>query len=148
LMVTEYWNLLATTVFNMALPDRQKSLEIASMFYSIAKCFAREQRRVDQKYSYNYIRVRSLYYEMSKTSPSEFFIRDCSFYINKQNNQYFSYKEKCCEPFFRLINQYYFELPSDIHDLYTNIILPKRNWVKLAFERMGIGVFSEDIKIK
>ena len=147
MLVPEYWNLIATTVFNVAFPNKLMSLEMASLFYSIAKCYAREQRHIDQKYCYNYIRVRSIYYELTNIMPPEFFFRDCSYYIDRPNNQYFSYKEECCEPLFRLIGQYYLELPIDVRELYENQILNKRNWVKKAFARMKIGVFSEDLKI-
>ena len=145
---TEYWNLLATTIFNLNYPDLPQSLDIASMFYSVAKCFAREQRNIDHKYSYNYIRSRSLYYINTNTSPPNGFIRDCSFYIDRPNNQYFTFKKSCCRPFFELIKLYYDGLSEDIKKLYRDQILSNHQWIKKAFFDLKIGEFSEEIRIK
>ena len=148
LLVPEYWNLLATTIFNLKYPDEMKSCDISSYFYSVAKCFAREQKSIDQKYSYNHIRTRSLYYIHAHIKPPDGFIRDCSYYINRLNNQYFSYKNECCKPFFYLIKKYYDSLPGDIKELYQKQILPNHHWVKKVFFDLKIGVFSDNIQIK
>ena len=147
-LVPEYWNLIATTVFNIGYPNKTKSYGISSMFYSIAKCFAREQKNNDQKFSFNYIRAQSLYYLTSNQCPSDFFVRDTSYYINRPNNQFFSFKNTCCEPFFELLREHYSEIPKDIDGLYRNQILPKRQWIKAEFIRLKIGVFSAEIRIK
>jgi hypothetical protein len=148
MLVTEYWNLLATTIFNLAFPSKIESLDIASLFYSVAKCFAREQRCIDQKYSYNYIRARSLYYLGTNSQPPNGFLRDCSFYIDRPNNQFFSFKKKCCMPFFELLKKYYDDMSPDIKELYESQIMPKRYWVKKAFLRLNIGVFKSKFNIQ
>lgn len=147
LLVPEYWNLLGTTIFNLAFPNLTTSCDISSLFYSVAKCFAREQRVIEQKYSYNYIRTRSLYYKHSGLVPPIGFFFDCSYFLSMTKNQNFYYKTTCCRPFFELLKEYYDQLPQKFHELYEKQILPQRYWVKKEFSKMNIGVFKDEIRI-
>ena len=133
----ELWNVLGTTVFNNRREDDHMSAMQASRFYSFAKCFSRTRNGHDQKYCYNYIRCRSLAYEVAGMQPDDFYVLDVCRYLSKAEASQFRFKEEATGPYFDSLQMWWENIPDEIR----LFIVTKASdvwWVKPQLRRRGL----------
>ena len=138
----EFWNVLATTVYNNRPQGRSKALAMASYFYAIAKSFARQRKLDDQKFCYNYIRCRSLDLLEYGGSPASFLV-DTSYYLALPTSEFFAYRMECLSPFMKLLGRSWPRLQDDDRTRIKKSLL-RVEWLRPEFFRAvppgeGIG---------
>ena len=129
LTYAEAWNHLGTAVFDNGKINRIQSFKIASIFYTVAKCFSREKREYDMKYCYNYIRCKSNYYLESAEKVEAFFIHDTLYYLMQPKTKIFLYRSECVVDFFRLLNRDWNYFDDNMRQKIKEII-DKVSWLK------------------
>lgn len=132
----EIWNIIATTIFNNTVInntacDNTYNLIAASLFYSYAKCFSRVNIDFDQKYCYNYIRTKSLYYIYTDIDFEDIsFIEDTLNYIQSPNSFNFSHIPDCMDPFINLLSNEWSKIPEEIKNILQKKISTRNKMVK------------------
>jgi hypothetical protein len=138
----EVWNIMATTVFNNKKAMDAQSLDAAATLYSFAKCFARSGRDYDQKYCYNYIRCKALFFETSKRLPDPFYLNQVAFYISRSSSALFTYKEECVTPYMHLVSLNWGELSAELKTA-LSVAFARVEWLKRRFQRDYPALFSQ-----
>ena len=129
LIDAEVWNCLGTTVLNLDPNHGIESLNQAADFYTAAKCFARGSRNPDQKYCFNYIKCRSEIVKVSGKGPTDFFVRDTLYYLDRREASHFNFHQECLDPFFEVLKIHWHTVSQDNRVRALNLI-ERRRWIK------------------
>ncbi len=127
---SEIWNIIGTTLYNCRMDDDPGLLEQVSTYYSFAICFSSEKMIRDQKYMYNYIRLRSMCYQITGVCPPEHFVGDVSRYLNTNRAEYFTFKRDNTVVFFDIISKWWNNMSHENKEYIVGILARKRKWIR------------------